>query len=82
MSVRDPNNGTTESWSPLRSFNIKQSEINKKVMYLSNDTGDFPLRVSIYPTLKLPENPYWDMVLDYSFENWKDVDVTISVTVV
>ena len=35
-----------------------------------------------YPALNIPKNPYWDMVLDYPFENWKDVDVTVNLAVV
>lgn len=36
-----------------------------------------------FPTFEnLPENPYWDMVLDYPFENWENVNVTITVRIV
>jgi hypothetical protein len=31
---------------------------------------------------EVPENPNWNTILDYSFEQGKNVNVTISITVI
>lgn len=58
-------------------FNYIQKKRNYVLKIISS--GDLCMKCLLYS--KLPENPNWDLMLNYPFENGKDIDVTISIAI-